>query len=488
MDKNVKSQGDLESSSQLQILAETTSRMAIVSGKATGATTQPAVSPDICDEKSVLDGDQLTDYEYYSYGAAHDSDDSFHNREDVPITEREIVDLVDMGEMIAVAYPVGADYDVNDERHMFDDGLSGDDGDDLPEDNSTDGDTSSNYEELAKGVRGESDCEGGDGKEEKELEVDESEVTSNAEEEKVADISIISGSEYDDDTSIDTTDIDTTPTKAQTTPDKAPLPQVKMLTDLRKANIMLTKQAEARDKLHWKVKELQEMIREIERQIPEAESNLQAAQGHLESNKEQFKGDLIASGLSPELFEAFSDFCESLYPKYGLREGFSVDLEGKHGGSYVEYDPTFKIFKDNVETDYKTCNFRCEATTVEDSWLMDEEDGTYESEEIDIVQFFPIRSPEPVAGPETTWGMQYPVLYDLAFKAAEAGSLPALDMFIRLPGINGKLNGWLFEYKPDCMLHEEPIISRRWIFCCSHEIDKPISPEAKKCLLMLKTL
>lgn len=312
-----------------------------------------------------------------------------------------------MGEMIAVAYPVEADYDVNDERHMFDDGLSGDDGDDLPEDNSTDGDTSSNYEELAKGVRGESDCEGGDGKEEKELEVDESEVTSNAEEEKVADISIISGSEYDDDTSIDTTDIDTTPTKAQTTPDKAPLPQVKTLTDLRKANIMLTKQAEARDKLHWKVKELQEMIREIERQIPEAESNLQAAQEHLESNKEQFKGYLIASGLSPELFEAFSDFCESLYPKYGLREGFSVDLEGKHGGSYVEYDPTFKIFKDNVETDYKTCNFRCEATTVEDSWLMDEEDGTYESEEIDIVQFFPVRSPEPVAGSETTWGMQY---------------------------------------------------------------------------------
>ncbi|KAG4437905.1 hypothetical protein IFR05_006624 [Cadophora sp. M221] len=122
---------------------------------------------------------------------------------------------------------------------------------------------------------------------------------------------------------------------------------------------------------------------------------------------------------------------------------------------------------------------KCEATTIEDSWLMDDEDGTYQSEEIDIVQCFPIRSPEPVAGPETTWGMKYisistsgfhytrenqrfkPVLYGLEFKAGKAGSVPALDMLIRLPGINSKLNRWLFEYKPGCMLHEEPIISRR---------------------------
>lgn len=211
---------------------------------------------------------------------------------------------------------------------------------------------------------------------------------------------------------------------------------------------------------------------------------------------------IVASGLSATLFEAFKEeFRESLYPKYGLREGFSIEIEGKNGGSYTQYDPTFKLFKEYVEFGYKAYNFRCESKPVED----------YYGEDTDIVEFFPIRSPEPVAGPDTTWGMQYvsmllsiparvssiiesdltaddfrPVLYDLAVKAAKEGSTAAIDMLVRLPTFSGKLGGWIFEYQPEELMQDYLIESRRWIFCCAHEVDKPISTEVKRYFLQLQ--
>lgn len=308
-----------------------------------------------------------------------------------------------MGELIASAYPVEGDYDVDDKRHMFDDGLSGDEEEDaLSEHETIESDTSSNYEELTEGVRNASSSEEDGDEDEDEVEVDNSGISSEEGEVKAADSSITSGSEYDDDTSTNTADPTSTPTKPPPSPAKVTPSKILLFKDLRKAEGLLKIQAEGCDILHWKVKELHEMIREIERQLPGAEEILEIAQQVHEYSKEDFKKEVLGSGLSVELYQAFNDFCESLHPKYGLREGFSVELEGKHKGTYIEYDPSFKVFKDCVEMDYKTCNFRCEATK-EVAWS--KQDAA--EKEFDIVTFFPVRSPEPGAGPNTTWGMQY---------------------------------------------------------------------------------
>src|SRR6266536_5786852 len=58
------------------------------------------------------------------------------------IGNRHVETEVDMGEAIDVAFPVDMDYDIADERHMFDDGLS--------DDESSDSDASTNYEELTE--------------------------------------------------------------------------------------------------------------------------------------------------------------------------------------------------------------------------------------------------------------------------------------------------------------------------------------------------
>tara|TARA_R110002060_G_scaffold64182_1_gene73332 strand:- start:174 stop:428 length:255 start_codon:yes stop_codon:yes gene_type:complete len=64
-----------------------------------------------------------TDYEYDSHQHSDASDSS---RELLPIAERHVVDEVDVGEAIAFAYPTERDYDIDDEPHMFDDGLPSD--------------------------------------------------------------------------------------------------------------------------------------------------------------------------------------------------------------------------------------------------------------------------------------------------------------------------------------------------------------------------
>lgn len=82
---------------------------------------------------------ELTDYEYDSH-SSQETDTHWQSGDEVPISDRRVINEVDVGEAICFAFPVDMDYDVNDECHMFDE--------DLSDDESSDSDRSSNYEEL----------------------------------------------------------------------------------------------------------------------------------------------------------------------------------------------------------------------------------------------------------------------------------------------------------------------------------------------------
>jgi hypothetical protein len=146
------------------------------------------------------------------------------------------------------------------------------------------------------------------------------------------------------------------------------------------------------DKIRWNILGLQETKKQIEEELAAMEESLQAAEERQESAENAFKASLEASGLSQELYNAYEEFCESLNMKFGHREGFSITCFEDHEKSYVKYDPDFVLFKQTVEMPYDGCNFRCEPTT---EW------GN------PIVEFWPIKAPEPLSGTETTWGEQY---------------------------------------------------------------------------------
>lgn len=61
-----------------------------------------------------------------------------------------------------------------------------------------------------------------------------------------------------------------------------------------------------------------------------------------------------------------------------------------------------------------------------------------------------------------------------------------MEMLVRLPGANASLGGWLFEYRFEDLLKNDPTVSRRWAFYSAHEIDLPLSVEEKKYRLSLQ--
>jgi hypothetical protein len=155
-----------------------------------------------------------------------------------------------------------------------------------------------------------------------------------------------------------------------------------------------------RDQQLWRQKELQESLRQIQRELLEVETNLEITEDEIQDEQGIQLCRFTASGLSPSLFEAYQNFCESLQPEHGLRDGFSIACHLSHNGSYVLYDPEFELFKRFVEMDYSSCNFRCEAKAVDtviDACLGGDR----------IVEFWPVSAPEPIAGGEETWGQVY---------------------------------------------------------------------------------
>jgi len=72
-------------------------------------------------------------------------------------------------------------------------------------------------------------------------------------------------------------------------------------------------------------------------------------------------------------------------------------------------------------------------------------------------------------------------LYKLAIEAASNGSHVAMEMLIRLPGMDSTFNGgWLFDYEYESLLKSESIVSKRWRFRSAHNIDFPVSEQDKK--------
>jgi hypothetical protein len=335
-----------------------------------------SVADSAMDEEKDAHDAVLTDYSYESH-YSQDSEDWTSNDE-IPISDRLVLNSINMGEAITFAFPVNVNYDVDDERHMFDE--------DLSDDESSDSDLSSNYEELmdfdnathvvivkeyvkAPG-QGDSDDDLPDGDEEYNTEED-------------LEDGVIPSSDYESSSAVDEipgTELPSGKTQA---------PVATTLHELYKADLHAKKQEHIRDLLQSRVNELREMLRQVERELPEADSELTIFEENIEKDKAANKAVLEVSGLSLELFEAYKEFCESLHPEFGLRDGFSIYCDAEHSNSYVQYDPEFEIFKESVERDYKMCNFRSEAS------------GT------NVVEFWPIRCPEPSTGIETTWGEQY---------------------------------------------------------------------------------
>jgi hypothetical protein len=316
-----------------------------------------------------------TDYEYDSHRSVTPENEECPEESDYEVPDfngRHINVPIDMGEAIALAFPVDMDseYDINDERHIFDDGLE--------DDESEDSDASTSYEELT----------------EPEVRLRVVEVPREDEEKSwshsddSADESYVHTSEEEveeGETSGDAEQSSNTPLVARV----IQVPASKSLDELQKAVIGQKRLEEVRDHRLWQLAELQEALHHIQSQIPEAEEDIQAAEASLIARQTDSIANIVASGISTELFQVYEDFCEDLHPEYGLRDGFSILCDQAHFGTYYGYDPVLQLFKDNVETDYETCNFRCEAKLE------------------NIIEFWPIQCPEPRTGLEITWGQQY---------------------------------------------------------------------------------
>jgi hypothetical protein len=325
------------------------------------------------------------------YKEDYSDDDSKYDTENeaVPeIAEREIATQVDMGEVIAFTYNEDdMEYETDHGRDMFDDGLS--------DDESVDSDASTNYEELT----------------EPDIITRLIKVPTTAADNKtIAEDSVEEGSEYissdegDSDASegvADSAPAAVEPDATMTEDVAASIPQRRSLSALLKQDKELSKLLESRDRTLWHLKSIQEQIRQLEAELPIAEACLAEDDKLCESKQYLNEADLEESGISSDLFDAYQNFCESLHPEYGLRDGFSIRCNTPHNGSYVQYDPEFQIFKDCVEMPYDKCNFRCEASL-----------GA-------IVEFYPIKCPEGLNG-EVTWGEQH------VSRLLDATALPAV--------------------------------------------------------------
>lgn len=58
-----------------------------------------------------------------------------------------------------------------------------------------------------------------------------------------------------------------------------------------------------------------------------------------------FCSNLEAAGISEELHDAYEEFCESLQPEFGQRNGFSIVCHTDHKKNYPKFDPVFLLFK-----------------------------------------------------------------------------------------------------------------------------------------------
>lgn len=153
-----------------------------------------------------------------------------------------------------------------------------------------------------------------------------------------------------------------------------------------------------------KIQELEESKRQIELEIEACEHGIGVARK--ERIDQQVKVLLEHNGISTELMAEFDAFLASIEPDAGQRGGFSITCFGDHQDSYVTYDPSLAIVKENAEDDYTVCHYRWEASKVNGPCVFDES-GSPELTRESVVEFWPIDAPIARASGVRTWGEQF---------------------------------------------------------------------------------
>jgi hypothetical protein len=59
------------------------------------------------------------------------------------------------------------------------------------------------------------------------------------------------------------------------------------------------------------------------------------------------------------------------------------------------------------------------------------------------------------------------------------GSETAMEMLVRLPGVNESVKVCLFDYEFESLLMDEPAAPRRRKFGGAYKIDEPLTPETR---------
>jgi hypothetical protein len=319
-----------------------------------------------------------------------------------------------LGEVLPLVFPHTIEYDDDEQRDIFDDGLS--------DDESSDTDISTNYEELTdphvitRLVFVSSDSVEND-KNSDDVVDNEPEDAYDSKSDTTSDDSIVLRKKLVDSdgeapiSPCQVRDI-TVPGRLQNHP-----PAPKTFTELQKEKYQLLYHAsrsaieysdypgwpksmmsldEDCNGLRWNLLSLEETKRRIDLEILQLRARIEEFEELKTSKEGQLISSLENSGIPQSLYEEYEAFCESLNPQFGQRGGFSVTCHSPHNGSYVEYDPEFLIFKECIEMSYNHRNFRCEASIT----------GPENAREY-VVEFWPIQPPEPLTGEESTWGEQY---------------------------------------------------------------------------------
>jgi hypothetical protein len=155
-----------------------------------------------------------------------------------------------------------------------------------------------------------------------------------------------------------------------------------------------------------KVQKCDQALLQATKDKAEAQLALTKANKDCKASRKHFHAILATVGVPSELLDEYQAFCESLQPSIGI-SGFSILCDKSHGGDYVDYDPEFEHFKDNVEMDYKKRNFRCEASSrASESRVLGRRTKRAKIME-HVVEFFPLPDIEPLTGGDGTWGEQY---------------------------------------------------------------------------------
>jgi hypothetical protein len=172
------------------------------------------------------------------------------------------------------------DCDIADERHMFDDGLS--------DDESSDSDTSTNYEELTEPdiITRLVKIPGMDDANQSDLDVADASDDGYEEESEVQSVEVTpSTTEQGSANTIDNVVSISAPEDAVPTPIT--------LDELQKAEVIQKTKEEFRDRQLWKLKDLQETLRQIESEMPILEANLDDAE-EVKAGEDEIEANLKA--------------------------------------------------------------------------------------------------------------------------------------------------------------------------------------------------